>query len=53
MQRQVGFFLQFKKILSQHLRRIVQLHEKACSAALCCGASTEPTWAHDGSLQSL
>ena len=51
LQRQVGFFLHFKKKWSQHLRHIVQLLEKACSAA-CCGASTEPTWAHDGSLKS-
>jgi len=47
----LAFFCSLKKSLSQHLRRIVQLHEKACSAA-CCGASTAPTWAHDGSLKS-
>ena len=53
-QRQVGFFLHFKKKVESTLaphRAIVQLLEKACSAA-CCGDSTEPTWVHDASLES-
>ena len=51
MQGRGRFFLHFKKSLSRHLRRNLQLRDNA-RGAVCCGTYTSPTGRPDGSLES-